>query len=102
MLQAVNKAGDPAVALNANEHVPKCATMSLASARPDDLCMVQEAWQTGGRDDVGKAAKEKEAAAGTGDRKWLRWIAGAKDITPALQIHKRIRRLVKEEAAKLG
>jgi len=62
--------GGSAIDFNANEHAPKCSAMSLASARSDDLCVVQEAWQKGGRDDVEKAAKEKEAARGTGDTKW--------------------------------
>ena len=37
MLQAVNKAGDLAIALDANEHAPRRATMSSASARRDGL-----------------------------------------------------------------
>ena len=38
MLQIVNKAEvGLAIAFDANEHTPKRATMSLASARPDGL-----------------------------------------------------------------
>jgi len=33
---------------------------------------------------------------------WFHWLAGAKDVTTALEIHKRIRLLVREEAAQLG
>jgi energy-converting hydrogenase A subunit R len=102
MLQAVNKTGGLAVAFNANEYALKYATMSLASVRLDDLWVVLEAWERGGRQDVERVVKEKEKAGGTGDREWFHWIAGTKGITQALEIHKRIRHLVREEAAKLG
>ena len=102
MLQAVNKAGGLAIAFNANEYALKYATMSLASVRLDDLWIALEAWEKGGRQIVERVVKEKEVAGGTGDREWFHWIAGTKDITRALEIHKRIRHLVREEAAKLG
>jgi energy-converting hydrogenase A subunit R len=102
MLQAVNKAGGLAIASNANEYALKYASMSLASVRLDDLWIVLEAWNKGDRQDVEKVVKEKEAAGGTGDTKWFHWLDGIKDITPAFEIHKRIRRLVREEAAQLG
>jgi energy-converting hydrogenase A subunit R len=102
MLQTVNKAGGLAMAFNANEYALKYATMGLASVRLDDLWVVLEAWEKGGRQDVERVVKEKEKAGGIGDREWFHWIAGTKDITGALEIHKRIRRLVREEAAKLG
>ncbi len=102
MLQAVNKAGGLAIAFNANEYALKYATMSLASVRLDDLWIALEAWEKGGRRIVERVVKEKEVAGGTGNREWFHWLAGAKDLTHCLEIHKRIRRLVREEAAKLG
>jgi energy-converting hydrogenase A subunit R len=102
MLQAVNKTGGLAIAFNANEYALKYATMSLASVRLDDLWIVLEAWEKGGRQDVEKVVKEKEVAGGRADREWFHWLDGTKDITPVLEIHKRIRRLVREEAAGLG
>jgi energy-converting hydrogenase A subunit R len=102
MLQAVNKTGGLAIAFNANEYALKYATMSLASVRLDDLWIVLEAWEKDSRQDVEKVVKEKEVAGGSEDRELFHWIAGTKDITRALEIHKRIRRLVREEAAKLG
>ncbi|HEU65271.1 MAG TPA: hypothetical protein ENN57_01230 [Chloroflexi bacterium] len=102
MLRAVNKAGGLAIAFNANEYVLKYATMSLASVRLDDLSIALEAWEKGGRHAVERVIKGKEATAGTGDREWFHWLDGTEDVTPALEIHKRIRRLVREEAAKLG
>jgi len=102
MLRAVNKASGLAIAFNANEYALNYATMSLASVRLDDLWVVLEAWEKGGCQDVERVVKEKEKAGGTGDREWFHWLDGTKDITPALEIHKKIRRLVREEAAKLG
>ena len=63
---------------------------------------VLEAWEKGGRQAVEEVIKKKEKAGGTDDREWFHWLAGAKDINCPLEIHRRIRRLVREEAAKLG
>jgi energy-converting hydrogenase A subunit R len=102
MLQTVNKAGGLAIAFNANEYALKYATMSLASVKLDDLWIVLEAWEKGGRQLVERVVNEREKAGGTKNREWFHWLDGTKDITPALKIHKKIRRLVREEAAKLG
>jgi energy-converting hydrogenase A subunit R len=102
MLQAVNKAGGLAIAFNANEYALPYSTMSLASVSLYDLRVVLEAWEKGGRRAVKRVVREKEVTGGTKDREWLHWLDGTKDIAPALEIHKRIRRLVREEAAKLG
>jgi energy-converting hydrogenase A subunit R len=102
MLQAVNKAGGLAVAFNANEYALKYATMGLASVRLDDLWIVLEVWEQGGRHAVERVTKERGKAGRTADRGWFHWLDGTKDIKPASKIHQRIRRLVREEAAKLG
>jgi energy-converting hydrogenase A subunit R len=102
MLQAVNKAGGLAIAFDANEYVLRYATMSLAYVRLDDLWIVLKAWEQGGRQNLEKVAKEKEAAGVTRDREWFHWLDRTKAITAALEIHKRIQRLVRKEAAKLG
>ena len=102
MLRAVNKAGGLAIAFNANEYVLPYSTLGLASVSLYDLWVVLEAWEKGGRHTVERVVKKKEVAGGTEDREWFHWIAGTKDLTQALEIHKRIRHLVREEAAKLG
>jgi energy-converting hydrogenase A subunit R len=102
MLQAVNKAGGLAIAFNANEYVLPYSTMSLASVSLYDLWVVLDAWEKGKREAVEQMVKEKEKVGGKGDREHFHWLAGAKDITHSLEIHKRIRRIVREEAAKLG
>ena len=102
MLQAVNKAGGLAIAFNANEYVLPYSTMGLASTRLDDLWIALEAWEKGGRQAIEKVVKEKEQAGGTDGGGWFHWLAGAKDISRPLEVHKKFRRLVREEAAKLG
>jgi len=51
---------------------------------------------------VEKIVKQKEKIGGTGDRGYFHWLSGRKDIDDVIEIHKRIRRLVREEAGKLG
>jgi len=102
MLQAVNKAGGLAIAFNANEYVLPYSTLGLASVSLYDLWIVLAAWEKGGRHVVERVVKEREKAGGTKYREWFHWLDGTKDITPALRIHKMIRHLVREEAAKLG
>ena len=102
MLQAVEQAGGLAIAFNANEYALPYATMSLASTHISDLTEVLEAWQKDKRSGVEKLVKEKEKTGGIGDRGYFHWLSGRKDIDEVIQIHKRIRRLVREEAGKLG
>ncbi|MDH5781300.1 MAG: hypothetical protein OEZ07_01845 [Dehalococcoidia bacterium] len=102
MLQAVNKAGGLAIAFNANEYALPYSTLGLASVSLYDLWVVLEAWEKGGRQAVERVGKEREKAGGHNNREHFHWLDGTKDITPALEIHKRIRHLIREEAAKLG
>jgi energy-converting hydrogenase A subunit R len=102
MLQAVNKVGGLAVAFNANEYALPYCTMGLASTRLDDLWIALGAWEKGKRWAVELTVKEKERVGGQGDRGWFHWLAETRDISRPLEIHKRIRRLVRAEAAKLG
>jgi predicted HAD superfamily phosphohydrolase len=51
---------------------------------------------------VEKIVKQKEKTGGTGDRGYFHWLSGRKDIDEVIKVHKRIRRLVREEAGKLG
>ena len=102
MLQAVNEAGGLAIAFNANEYALPQATMSLASILLSDLTAVLQAWQKGQRKGVEKIVREKEKTGGSGDRGCFHWLAGSKDMDEVIEVHRRIRRLVREEAGKLG
>ncbi len=102
MLQAVDEAGGLAIAFNANEYALPYATMSLASTFISDLTEVLQAWQKGQRKEVEKIVKEKGKTGGVGDRGHFHWLSGRENIDEVIEIHKRIRRLAREEAGKLG
>ncbi|MEA2085606.1 MAG: hypothetical protein U9O84_00940 [Chloroflexota bacterium] len=102
MLQAVEEAGGLAIAFNANEYALPYATMSLASTSISDLSPALEAWQKGRRGGTEKIVKRRERDGGSGDRDHFHWLSGRKDMDEVIDIHKRIRRLVREEAGKLG
>ena len=54
------------------------------------------------REGVKTEVKEKERIGGMGDRGHFHWLSGSKDMDEVIEVHKRIRRLVREEAGKLG
>jgi energy-converting hydrogenase A subunit R len=102
MLEAVNSGGGLAIAFNANEYALPYATMGLASTNLSDLKVALDAWEEGGRNAVEKMVRKKEGAGGVGDRGDFQWLKGRTNLEEPLQIHKRIRRIVREEAGKLG
>ncbi len=102
MLQAVSQAGGLAIAFNANEYALPYASLGLASTHLSDLSPILEAWEGGGKEAAKGVVKEKEKIGGARNREHFHWLEGVKDLTPILEVHRRIRRLVREEAAKLG
>ena len=102
MLQAVEEAGGLAIAFNANQYALPHATLGLASTLISDLQEVLEAWQKEGRPWVERVVKYKEKWGTKGDNNNFHWLSGRKDIKDVIEVHKRIRKLVREEAGKLG
>ena len=102
MLQAVESAGGLAIAFNANEYALPYATMGLASTFISDLTDVLAAWKKGQRKEAESLVKERERIGGSGDRGHFHWLAGRENIDEVIKLHKRLRRLVREEAGKLG
>ncbi|MDD4859344.1 MAG: HAD hydrolase family protein [Dehalococcoidales bacterium] len=102
MLHAVDAAGGLAIAFNANQYALPYATMSLASSLLSDLTDVLKAWQKDGRKGAEKIVREKEAAGGSDNRGYFHWLSGRKDINDVIEIHRRARKLAREEASKLG
>jgi energy-converting hydrogenase A subunit R len=102
MLQAVEEAGGLAIAFNANEYALPYATMSLASTSLGDLSEVLEVWRKGQRKGFEPMVKSKEKIGGVGDRGYFHWLSGRQNIDEVIELHKRIRRVVREEAGKLG
>jgi energy-converting hydrogenase A subunit R len=101
MLESVNAAGGLAIAFNANEYALPYATMSLAATSIGHLAEVLEAWRKGRRRGVEKLVRGKERG-GSDDKGHFHWLAARKDIDEVIGIHRRLRRLVREEAGKLG
>ncbi len=102
MLQAVEEEKGLAIAFNANEYALPYSTMSLASTLISDLKEVLEVWQKSQRKGAEKLVRQKEKAGGVGDRGYFHWLSGRKNIDEVIELHQRIRRLVREEAGKLG
>ncbi len=102
MLQAVEAAGGLAIAFNANEYALPCSTMGLASISIGDLSEVLQEWQRGQRKGVENIIKEKEKTGGAEDTGYFHWLSGRKNIDEVVEIHRRIRRQVREEAGELG
>jgi energy-converting hydrogenase A subunit R len=101
MLAAVNEAGGLAIAFNGNEYALPYATIGLAAKSIYPLAEVLEAWQKGQRKAVERLVKDREKA-GSDEKGHLQWLAGRKDLDDIIQTHKRLRRMVRDEAAKLG
>lgn len=102
MLETVDKAGGLAIVFNGNEYCLSYATIGLASTHVSDLLEVLPAWPKGGRQAVERLVKEKEHQGGQGNRGHFHWLSGRTDTGSILELHKRIRRLVRDEAGKLG
>jgi len=102
MLKAVDVAGGLAVAFNGNNFALPFATMSLASTDIGELQGVFKAWQKGGRRDTEKYVRAKENAYGDNRRGYFNWLSGKKDLNEIIDIHRKIRYQVREEAGKLG
>jgi energy-converting hydrogenase A subunit R len=102
MLEAVDAAGGLAIAFNANEYALPYATMGLASTSVGHLSEVLEAWRKGQRQRVEKLVRGREKSSGSEDRGYFHWLVGRSGIDEIIEVHKKIRRQVREEAGKLG
>ncbi|MDY6835289.1 MAG: HAD hydrolase family protein [Chloroflexota bacterium] len=102
MLTTVDRAGGISIAFNANEYALSSATASLASTHLNDLEPVLTAWEQGHRQAAKQAIQEQQYAKENHDRLNFHWAEGATVPGSILEVHRRIRRLVRAEAAKLG
>ena len=104
MLETVNRAGGLAIAFNANEYSLPYATMGLASSNIGDLKIALDAWEEGGKEAVRQAIRQwdRERIEQKGGEGEFLWLEGTDDLEQVIQIHKRIRRMVRQEAGRLG
>ena len=75
--------------------------MSLAARDVGRLNEVLEPWRKKGRKGVEKTVRGKEKR-GSDEGGHFHWLPGREDIREIVSIHERLRRLVREEAGKLG
>lgn len=104
MLETVNRAGGLAIAFNANEYALPYATIGLASRNIGDLKIALDAWKEGGKEAVRQAIEQwgRERREQKGEEGEFLWLEGTDDLEEVIQIHKRIRRMVRHEAGRLG
>ncbi|MCJ7769139.1 MAG: hypothetical protein MUO92_01495 [Dehalococcoidales bacterium] len=102
MLKEVDDAGGLAIAFNANQYALPYATMSLASTSISELEPVLSAWQQGDRNEAEKIVLAKDKGNCKEDRQCFHWLVNNNDISEIISIHRRMRRIVREEAGKLG
>jgi energy-converting hydrogenase A subunit R len=102
MFQAVDRAGGLAVAFNANEYALPYATIGLASTDISDLVFALDAWARGRRLAVAQFIAAKAGSPHAPNRDNFQWLSGSPSLTAALELHKRIRRLVRQSAGNLG
>lgn len=102
MLRTVRDAGGLAIAFNANEYALPEGTIGLASTCLADLYPVLKVWRDGGLVAAFKAVRDRQGVGGLENRDNFHWLLGVADVGGILQIHKKLRRLVREAAGELG
>ena len=102
ILKEVDKAGGLAIAFNANQYALPYATLSLASTHISDLAPVLEIWQENGRQGVEEFTINMAGNGCNGKRSCFHWLADSNDLHEIIALHRRLRKLVREEAGKLG
>jgi len=104
MLGEIDKAGGLAIAFNANQYALPCATMSLASTYLSDLKDVLLAWKKGQRKETERLVSDREKRSAGGDRANFHWLTKRDKarIDDVVQVHKRLRQMVRQSAGKLG
>ena len=102
ILKEINNASGLAIAFNANQYALPYATMSLASTSISDLEPVLSAWQQGGINETEKIVLDKEKGNRKEEKRCFHWLVNNNDLGEVISIHRRIRRLVRQEAGKLG
>lgn len=102
MLKVVNEQGGLSIAFNGNEYVLPHATIGLASENIIDLQPMLDMWRISGRENIKEWIYKNYSNNMDGNRNNFKYLNGEKDLVDYLNVHKRIRSMVREEAAKLG
>ncbi len=103
MLHAVNQAGGLAIAFNGNEFILPYANVALASTDIGDLGPLLDLWSVNNSmEEVMSWVKIEEKNFARNKNGNFSWMADKKDISAIIELHKKTRRLVRDDAARLG
>jgi energy-converting hydrogenase A subunit R len=104
MLEVVESAGGLAIVFNGNEYALSHGTVGLATTDMRNIQLILNAWKEEGRNVLKQVILRKEEEQTDGSKSYYHWIIGKKqeEFTEILEIHKKFRKLVRGEAAKLG
>ncbi|MEE9224003.1 MAG: HAD hydrolase family protein [Thermoplasmata archaeon] len=99
MLQFVKEQGGLAVAFNGNEYTLPYGSVSLATHDMRNLSLITDSWETGGKDAVLKAVSEKESS---DEDPFYHVLEGKDNIDEIVKVHRKVRKVVRGQAGKLG
>ncbi|UCD92010.1 MAG: HAD hydrolase family protein [Methanobacteriota archaeon] len=99
MLEFLKEQGGLSVVFNGNEYALPYGTVSLATSDMRNLSIITENWETGGKDAVLQAVRERESA---GDDPYYHVLEGRDTFDDVLQVHLDMRKMVRGEAGRLG
>ncbi|UCE37589.1 MAG: HAD hydrolase family protein [Thermoplasmata archaeon] len=98
MLKAVNDEGGLAVAFNGNQYAIPEATIGLATTNMMDLMKILKPWKEGGREKaISSLSEYKEKK-----EPYIHVLVDRNDFQDIIDVHKKVRNMVRGRAAKLG
>jgi energy-converting hydrogenase A subunit R len=98
MLDAVNKAGGLSIAFNGNRYAIPKATMGLATTNMLDLLNILVHWKDGGRDAAIAAFSDIKVKR----EPYIHVLVDRDNYDDVVDVHKKVRKIVRGRAAKLG
>ena len=100
MLTAVRIADGLAVVFNGNRYALECGNVGVASLSLAGVLPLVKAWEDGGLEGA-RQFISRETKAPEADGPHYHWLAGA-EIAQPVEVHARLRRMVRQAAAALG
>ncbi|MDI6631280.1 MAG: hypothetical protein AB1507_06360 [Bacillota bacterium] len=102
MLAAVQQAGGLGIVFNGNEYALPHGGCGVAAADLRAILPVVETFLAGGRPAVERWVKKAVSPPDVAGGPAYHWLPAAQDLEPVLAVHKRFRKLLRGQAAKLG
>lgn len=99
MLGFVRDRGGLSVVFNGNEYALPYGSVGLATQDMRNLSLITSSWEVAGKEGVLEAVMEKE---GSEEDPYYHVLEGRKSFEDVLEIHRKMRNMVRGEAGKLG